>query len=43
MIARKKRIAVYGTAFNICGIDPGAVYGSEFSGKIEIHNKKSVF
>lgn len=36
--ARKKCIAHYGTACQICGFDFGEVYGAAFSGKIEVHH-----
>lgn len=41
--ARKKCIAVYGTACQICGFDFGAVYGSEFAGKIHVHHKLPLY
>ena len=37
--ARKKCIAVNGTACKICGFDFGDAYGAIFSGKIEVHHK----
>lgn len=37
--ARKKCIAFYGTACQICGFDFGANYGPEYSGKIHVHHK----
>ncbi len=36
--ARRKCIAVHGTACSICGFDFGLVYGAEFAGKIEVHH-----
>ena len=36
--ARKKCIAHYGTACQICGFDFGLVYGPSFAGKIEVHH-----
>ena len=36
--ARKKCIAHYGTACQICGFDFGKVYGMDFAGKIEVHH-----
>lgn len=36
--ARKKCIAIHGTACNICGFDFGDTYGPAFSGKIEVHH-----
>lgn len=41
--ARKKCIAVYGTACQICGFDFGAVYGPEFAGKIHVHHKLPLY
>ena len=41
--ARKKCIAVYGTACCICGFDFGVVYGPEFAGKIHVHHKLPLF
>ena len=38
LTARKKCIAVHGTACNICGFDFGTAYGPEFAGKIEVHH-----
>lgn len=38
--ARARCIAHYGTACLACGIDFGALYGEEFSGKIEVHHRK---
>lgn len=38
--ARARCIAHYGTACLTCGIDFGALYGEEFSGKIEVHHRK---
>ncbi|MBO5163122.1 MAG: HNH endonuclease [Ruminococcus sp.] len=38
--ARARCIAYYGTACMVCGIDFGALYGEEFSGKIEVHHRK---
>ena len=37
--ARKKCIAVHGTACNICGFDFGSVYGEQFAGKIHVHHR----
>ncbi len=42
-VARKKCIAVYGTACQICGFDFGVVYGPEFAGKIHVHHKVPLF
>lgn len=39
LTARKKCIAYWGTACQICGIDFGVVYGAEFAGKIHVHHK----
>ena len=36
--ARKKCIAHYGTACQICGFDFGKTYGPAFAGKIEVHH-----
>lgn len=36
--ARKKCIAHYGTACQICGFDFGKVYGPAFTGRIEVHH-----
>ncbi|MBQ9009933.1 MAG: HNH endonuclease [Clostridia bacterium] len=36
--ARRKCIAHYGTACQICGFDFGSVYGEDFAGKIEVHH-----
>lgn len=36
--ARKKCIAHYGTACQICGFDFGKVYGPAFAGRIEVHH-----
>lgn len=41
--ARKKCIAVYGTACRICGFDFGTVYGPEFAGKIHVHHKLPLY
>ena len=38
LTARKKCIAVHGTACKICGFDFGTVYGPEFAGKIQVHH-----
>lgn len=38
--ARARCIAHYGTTCMACGIDFGALYGGEFSGKIEVHHRK---
>lgn len=43
LTARKKCIAVHGTACKICGFDFGEVYGPEFAGKIEVHHKKPLY
>ena len=36
--ARRRCIAAWGTACQVCGFDFGAVYGPEFAGKIEVHH-----
>lgn len=36
--ARKRCIAHYGTACQICGFDFGKVYGPAFAGRIEVHH-----
>ncbi|MBR4501307.1 MAG: HNH endonuclease [Clostridia bacterium] len=36
--ARKKCIAHYGTACQICGFDFGKAYGPDFAGRIEVHH-----
>ncbi len=36
--ARRKCIAIHGTACVVCGFDFGKVYGPEFAGKIEVHH-----
>ena len=41
--ARSRCIAYYGTACQICGFDFGAVYGEEFSGRIEVHHRKPLY
>lgn len=38
--ARRRCIAVHGTACAVCGFDFGLVYGNQFSGKIEVHHRK---
>ena len=38
MEARKRCIAHYGTACQICGFDFGKVYGPAFAGRIEVHH-----
>lgn len=39
LAARKKCIAVHGTACKVCGFDFGVAYGDEHAGKIHVHHK----
>lgn len=41
--ARARCIAHYGTACMACGVDFGALYGEDFSGKIEVHHRKPLY
>lgn len=36
--ARRRCIAIHGTACAVCGFDFGKTYGPEFAGKIEVHH-----
>ena len=36
--ARRKCIAIHGTACAVCGFDFGKTYGPEYAGKIEVHH-----
>ena len=36
--ARKRCLAIHGTACAICGFDFGKTYGEQFAGKIEVHH-----
>lgn len=36
--ARKRCLAIHGTACAICGFDFGKAYGDQFAGKIEVHH-----
>ena len=38
--ARRRCIAIHGTACTVCGFDFGLVYGEAFAGKIEVHHRK---
>lgn len=38
--ARRRCIAIHGTACAVCGFDFGLVYGNQFAGKIEVHHRK---
>lgn len=40
--ARKRCVAIHGTACKVCGFDFGLVYGDEFAGKIEVHHRRPI-
>ncbi len=40
--ARRRCVAIHGTACAVCGFDFGLVYGEGFSGKIEVHHRKPI-